>query len=1072
MAFVPAKAFAEEEGVLLTSVAEPGASAPSWTQGWEFSRSVNGYAGSGYFHRLIAKEPAKAVWTLQAPQSGLVTVAARWTADANRTTDAKFVIEGAMSGVVDVRVDQTRDGGEWIPLANVQADAGAELRVSVEGTEEGKRVVANAVALLRPSPETAGPGVVYGTPEAQNPFTRTMNIAPWSRVTARSWLENMTPDMLVDGDTRFVYRQTGWRSGTRFAAPSGYWREEPLIFDFGRTERSFIEGVEVFSRTPVQYAVDVSDGDEWRQVAENQVDGKWPQRIAFARTEAHSVRVRLLRHEGKWDTEHYLLGEVRILGRLRGESLVESKGKILEPNGEWVAEQNTALRAALNPVTGRRPLVVNARLTWPYDDHVVASTETTAGPGARLEFGVQPAGVYRVELVLRDASSGAVVERKSVDAGVRNPGWARGEVEPFVEGVGNFKDRTPEPNAFFRSADINGLDSYHELNDLDFFVQAVAKAGAVAEFHLNWRSLEPLPGVYDFSFSDRIFRTAASRGVYFKFMLNPPLTGYVPEFLKDHRMETRYRDGHREVIDMVSLASPLVREHARQLFTVLFKRYGQHPAALMWVLNVNGEYLWRIQNPKYEDASEWSLAAYRRFLEARYGTVEALNRKWGAHLAGFQEVERPSFGANAAWADFCDFMMNMTADFYRPIAESARRLTHPGTILLFTAGHQAAEPIIGLARDYDIWQSNHSQENPHFIGWAETWRSLGVTRFGEPGFVNIEPLDVNRAFFNNAVGGARMYTYRQYNWPNDAAWASFSKQQAIGDLLRDTEPMRVPLTLVGTYESGLVGAANSFAVGGTWTPTGAFYDALLKRGAIAAYYDGHNARALEDSRVIVDLGSQAWTNVSLDALAGAVKKGAQLKVLPSSAGRRFLWGDTNTGKDVLLEKFKASQESLEKVLIAGSSGLISFGQGSVEVLGKHPPYGVVSGNNRRDEKGTGWNIQHTSPELLALLDRWIVDAGSAWPFKFESDATHTWVCGFAGKEGRRFVLFYNNEAQRSVTAKVSGLSGKWFPAKTYKVIRHTLTEANPLGTIQGRGGNLNTEVPPYELVLLELTPEA
>jgi hypothetical protein len=1072
MAFSPAKAFAEEDGVLLSSVAEPGASAPPWTQTWEFSRSVNGYAGSGYFHRLIAKEPAKAAWTLRVPQSGLVTVAARWTADANRTTNAKFVIEGAKSGAVEVRVDQTRDGGEWIPLANVQADAGAELRVSAEGTEEGKRVVANAVALLRPSPELNGPGLVYGTPAAQNPFTRTMNIAPWSRVTAHSWLENMTPDMLVDGDTRFVYRQTGWRSGTRFAAPSGYWKEEPLIFDFGRTERSMIEGVEVFSRTPVQYAVDVSDGGKWLQVAENQVDGKWPQRISFAKTEAHSVRVRLLRHEGKWDTEHYLLGEVRIFGRLRGENLVEQKGETLKPSGVWIVEEKTPLQAGLNPVPSKRPLVVSARLTRPYDDQLVEAKEASAGAGARLNFGVQPAGVYRVELVLRDASSGAVVERKSVDAGVRNPGWAHGEVAAFVEDVDKFKDRNPQPNAFFRSADINGLDSYHELTDLDFFVQAVAKAGAVAEFHLNWRSLEPLPGVYDFSFSDRIFKAAASRGVYFKFMLNPPLTGYVPEFLKDHRMETQYRDGHREVIDMVSLASPLVQEHAQKLFTVLFKRYGQHPAALMWVLNVNGEYLWRIQNPKYEDASEWSLAAYRRFLEARYGTVDALNRKWDARLASFQDVERPSFGANVPWADFCDFMMNMTADFYRPIAESARRLTHPGTILLFTAGHQAAEPIIGLARDYDIWQSNHSQENPHFIGWAEIWRSLGVTRFGEPGFVNIEPLDVNRAFFNNAVGGARMYTYRQYNWPNDAAWSSFSKQQAMGDLLRDAEPMRVPLTLVSTYESGLVGAANSFAVGGTWTPTGAFYDALLKRGAIAAYYDGHNARALEDSRVIVDLGSQAWTDVSLDALASAVKKGAQLKVLPSSAGRRFLWGETNTGKDVLLEKFKVRQESSEKALIDGSSGLLSLAQGSVEVLGKHPPYGVLFGNNRRDAEGTGWNIQHTSPELLALLDRWVTDAEGAWPFKFESDATHTWVCGFVGIGGRRFVLVYNNESRRAVTVTVSLFSEKWFPANTYRVVRHTLTGSSPLGMIQARGGDVNAEVPPYELVLLELTPES
>lgn len=904
-------------------------------------------------------------------------------------------------------------------------------------------------------------------------IARPANIAPHARVTASSWLENMTPDKLVDGNAQFVWRKAGWRSGMRRTASQSTY-DEFVIFDFGRTEPSLISGVEILgARRAIGLSVDVLDADgSWRQVAERFESDKSTARVNFEETYAQSIRLRPTRGHP------YMWGEVRILGRLRGEALggppeqgiLLTAAQPIVDQGAPLVVRLQQLSSVLPPENQHHSFKVSASLALPYGEETLCTVNIPAEEGRELvlNFGPQPAGAYRVEVLLQDAASETIVARARLNAGVRDPAWARGEIAEFSKFQDAFKGTFPSRARFYRSVDVNGLDSFHRLTDFDYLVGEADKIGAVPEFHLNWRSLEPLPGVYDFDFADRIFSATARRGVFFKFALNPPLTGYVPDFLKDHLIETRSNDGSRKTMDRVSLASPLVREHAQRLFELLFRRYGHHPASLMWVLNVNGEYLWHVTGTHYADVSEWSMTAFRRWLEQKEKTITRLNAKWGTTYPSFEAIDPPDMRNTPVWRDFCGFMLEQTVDFYRPIAESARRLTHDGTILLLTAGHLTAEPVISLARKYDIWQSNHAQENPHFLGWAEIWRSLGVTRFGEPGFVNVDPLSVNRAFFINAIAGGRMYTYRQYGWPNDHAWQSFAQQQQIGELLASAEPMRVPVTLVSAWEAALSRPSNTFAVGATWNSTGAFYDALLKRGAMAGYYNGQNPESLTEARLIVELGSRVLPEAIIDALEQSVKQGASLKLMPS--GPRQPWAPRpNVGtaeRDVLWSRLGFTSNGPTR---------LQLGKGSAELVERRPPYRTVAGNNLRGVKGSGWNVENTSPELLEQLDTWIKEVGAEWPFHFESDAVHTWVCGFKTEDGRRFILLYNNEAERSVTARISKLSRLAFPSPTYRVMQHTLQGTTEADRWQRRGedaGMLVATVLPRNIVLIEMIPNS
>ncbi|MFC0680515.1 beta-galactosidase [Lysobacter korlensis] len=158
----------------------------------------------------------------------------------------------------------------------------------------------------------------------------------------------------------------------------------------------------------------------------------------------------------------------------------------------------------------------------------------------------------------------------------------------------------------------------------------------------SWARLEPRPGEYDFAWLDDVLDTLHAGGIRVDLATataSPPpwLARRHPEMLPVTETGVRLEVGSRQ---HYCPSSPVYREHARRLVLSLVERYAAHPALELW--HVNNEYGCHVSHCY----CEVSAAAFRSWLQAKYGAIEDLNRAWGTafwsqRYDSFDEVEPP-----------------------------------------------------------------------------------------------------------------------------------------------------------------------------------------------------------------------------------------------------------------------------------------------------------------------------------------------------------------------------------------------------------------------------------------------
>jgi beta-galactosidase len=140
-----------------------------------------------------------------------------------------------------------------------------------------------------------------------------------------------------------------------------------------------------------------------------------------------------------------------------------------------------------------------------------------------------------------------------------------------------------------------------------------------------WAHLEPRPGEYDFGWLDRVIELLHAQGVKINLATataSPPpwLARLHPESLPVTAAGVTLWPGSRQ---QYCPHSPAYRERAAALVERLAERYRDHPALVLW--HINNEYACHVS----ECFCETSGAAFRAWLQRRYGSVEALNEAWG-----------------------------------------------------------------------------------------------------------------------------------------------------------------------------------------------------------------------------------------------------------------------------------------------------------------------------------------------------------------------------------------------------------------------------------------------------------
>lgn len=228
---------------------------------------------------------------------------------------------------------------------------------------------------------------------------------------------------------------------------------------------------------------------------------------------------------------------------------------------------------------------------------------------------------------------------------------------------------SPKLPVFMHGADYNPDQWQHDPQVLeeDIRMMKLAKCNIMAIGIFAWSALEPVEGTYTFDWLDRVLDTFAANGIY-AWLATP--SGARPVWMAEQYPEV-LRVGANRVRNLFGarhnhcFTSPVYREKVTMMNTRLAERYAQHPAVVGW--HISNEY-------GGECHCSYCQEAFRDWLKAKYGTLDALNMAWWTSFwshtyTSWSQIESPAphgenlvHGMNLDWKRF---VTDQTVDFCR-----------------------------------------------------------------------------------------------------------------------------------------------------------------------------------------------------------------------------------------------------------------------------------------------------------------------------------------------------------------------------------------------------------------------
>ena len=233
----------------------------------------------------------------------------------------------------------------------------------------------------------------------------------------------------------------------------------------------------------------------------------------------------------------------------------------------------------------------------------------------------------------------------------------------------------------------------------------------------SWALLEPEEGVYEFGWLDEVLDLLYAGGIRVDLAnasASPPpwFSHKYPQSLPVTVDGVRLGYGSRQAF---CGSSADYRRAAAALTTKIAERYSDHPAVVMW--HVHNEYGCHNQ-PCFCDVSG---AAFQRWLQEKYGDIDALNDAWGTafwsqHYYHFDEVTPPrrsgSFVNPTQQLDFARFSSDELLDCFEAEAAILRAHSpHPVTTNFMGFSMDLHRPI-----DYWRWAERMDVvSNDHYL---------------------------------------------------------------------------------------------------------------------------------------------------------------------------------------------------------------------------------------------------------------------------------------------------------------------------------------------------------------------
>ncbi|WP_159501414.1 beta-galactosidase [Microbacterium sp. 18062] len=270
----------------------------------------------------------------------------------------------------------------------------------------------------------------------------------------------------------------------------------------------------------------------------------------------------------------------------------------------------------------------------------------------------------------------------------------------------------PELEAIAYGGDYNPEQWPRETWREDVALMREAGVNLVSVGIFSWALLETSEGVFDFSWLDEVIDLLHENGISVD--LGTPTASPPAWFFARHpdaRVVTREGAvmgfGSR---GMASHSAPAYRRASVRIATELARRYGRHPAVVLW--HVHNEY----GVPVGEDYSPHAVVAWREWLRARYGTLEALNSAWGTAFWGQHYGEWEHVGAPAAAPsvvnpaqrlDFARFTDHQLRACFVAERDAIRAHAAQPITTNFMANQSHTTDLWAWAREVDIVSDDH-----------------------------------------------------------------------------------------------------------------------------------------------------------------------------------------------------------------------------------------------------------------------------------------------------------------------------------------------------------------------------
>ncbi|KRV49543.1 beta-galactosidase [Wenjunlia vitaminophila] len=256
----------------------------------------------------------------------------------------------------------------------------------------------------------------------------------------------------------------------------------------------------------------------------------------------------------------------------------------------------------------------------------------------------------------------------------------------------------------------------------------------------SWAKVEPRPGAYDFGWFDRVMDNLSTAGIR---VCLATMTASPPPWLSRAHPEVLpvTQDGHRlwpGSRQHYCPSSPVYREYATRLVEQVATRYATHPALDTW--HVGNEYGCHVS----QCFCDVSAADFRRWLEERYGTVDALNEAWSTAFwsqayDSFDEVlpprQAPTFANPAQQLDYWRFSDDALRQCYLAEVEVLRRVTPRVPVTTNLMPHHKPVNAFAWAPHMDVMALDYYQD-PHdpetHLGAAVNFDVMRSARGGQP----------------------------------------------------------------------------------------------------------------------------------------------------------------------------------------------------------------------------------------------------------------------------------------------------------------------------------------------------